>query len=606
MHHVRTIAACLLWLLLLCPAPGRAATGPVTLEAATRSVELSPHVRYFHDRAGSATPAAVFETLSRGGFRPLPGHKASFGFKSGAFWFHADVLNRGSIEQRWLLVQQFALSDRVDLYLRYPDGRITHQASGDFLPFNSRAIRYRHPNFWVGLPQGQPVQLLLRVESESSMQVPLALYQPGAFAELARDAQLVIGVYYGILLALLFYNLVLWLWLRDSSYFWYLFHVAGFGLVLFCLNGLAFEYLWPDSAWLQDKSVPLSICLALLAMQQFARKFLELDRRWPLGGRIGIGFIAFFALLGLAALVLPYRISTPLASLAVFPSVAFIAIQTAVVLRGYRPAWLFLLAWSMFLLGTAAFSAVAFGLLPRTFLTEYGVQIGSALEMLLLSVALGYRYAVLRSENERIVHGANEELERNVETRTAELRNALGQLADANHELQEFSRLDPLTGLANRHHLREELERHLQDCRERRAPLSVLMADLDHFKLINDGHGHLVGDECLRWASRCMSTSLRDYDAVVARFGGEEFVAVLPDADSHLAHRAAEALRACLQAQPLRCGDQDVPISISVGVHTVAPGEHTDPENALQRADEALYRAKREGRNCVRHSLVAA
>src|SRR3546814_9674863 len=99
------------------------------------------------------------------------------------------------------------------------------------------------------LPPGQPVELLVRVQSESSMQVPLVIMTQTAFAELARDAQFAIGIYYGILLALFFYNLVLWLMLRDSSYFWYLFHLSAFGMVLFTLNGLGFEYLWPNSAW---------------------------------------------------------------------------------------------------------------------------------------------------------------------------------------------------------------------------------------------------------------------------------------------------------------------------------------------------------------------
>ena len=88
------------------------------------------------------------------------------------------------------------------------------------------------------------------------------------------------------------------------------------------------------------------------------------------------------------------------------------------------------------------FAAVAFGLLPKTFVTEYGVQIGSALEMLLLSIALGYRYASLRNENIRIVREANEQLERSVIARTAELRTALAQLGEANVRLREYSRRD--------------------------------------------------------------------------------------------------------------------------------------------------------------------
>ncbi|WP_438887236.1 7TM diverse intracellular signaling domain-containing protein, partial [Bacillus cereus group sp. Bce037] len=86
------------------------------------------------------------------------------------------------------------------------------------------------------LPPATPVDVFVRVRSQSSMQVPLVLYTPTAFTELARDAQLGMGLYYGILLALFFYNLVLWLTLRDASYFWYLLHIGAFGLVLFTLN----------------------------------------------------------------------------------------------------------------------------------------------------------------------------------------------------------------------------------------------------------------------------------------------------------------------------------------------------------------------------------
>ncbi len=204
------------------------------------------------------------------------------------------------------------------------------------------------------------------------------------------------------------------------------------------------------------------------------------------------------------------------------------------------------------------------------------------------------------------MRGANELLERNVALRTAELRSALEKLAEANLQLQEFSRRDPLTSLFNRHHLREELQRQLHDCSERGEPMSVMMADLDNFKRINDGHGHLVGDECLRWVSRCIGDSLRRHKAVVARFGGEEFVAVLPGMDAPQAQLAAESVRLCVQAQPLRSGEHSVPLSISIGVHTVKPGAAVEPETALQLADEALYRAKREGRNRVRSSFDVA
>ncbi|MGI8561773.1 MAG: 7TMR-DISM family protein, partial [Luteimonas sp.] len=393
--------------------------GLVELGDRDSTVPLSPHVTYHRDTEAVDRVDDAWRRVARGEFTPLPDGKDAFGFQRGAFWFHAAIINRHATEQRWLLVQQYPLSDHIDVYARYPDGRTVHWASGDALPFGARSVSYRHPNFMLDLPLDTRVDVLVRVQSQSSMQVPLVLYTRTAFTELSRDAQLAIGLYYGILLALFFYNMVLWLTLRDASYFWYLFHISAFGMVLFCLNGLGFEYLWPDNPWLADKSVPLSISLALIGMHQFARVFLELPQRWPAGNRVSIAAIALFVAFGIAATVVPYRTITQVVSIAVLVSIVWITIVTVVVLRrGYAPARLFLLSWAMFLGGTAVFTLVAFGVVPKTFTTEYGVQIGSALEMLFLSIALSYRYGALRNENERIVNEANLQLERKVAQRT--------------------------------------------------------------------------------------------------------------------------------------------------------------------------------------------
>lgn len=599
-------------LLLLCLSlsgwgPAGAAQSLLALDRHSGEVALAPFTGYYHDPGGRLDLSGAELARVQGRFRLLPGGNSSFGFQRGAYWFHFAARNADPDTPRWLLVQDFALSDRIDVYTHREGALATHQGGGDNLPFSARAIRYRHPNFWVDLPVGERVDIYVRVQSQSSMQVPLTLYTPSAFTGLARDAQLGIGVYYGILLALFFYNLVLWLSLRDSSYFWYLFHICAFGLVLLTLNGLGFEYLWPDSPWLADHSVPLSICLAQVGMQQFARTFLGLSERWRLGDRIGLGMIGFFVLLGLIATQAPYRIVTPIASAAVFVSIAWIAVETVVVMRrGYKPARLFLLAWSAFLLGTGMFAAIAFDLLPKVFITEYGVQIGSALEMLLLSVALGYRYASLRNENERIVREAKDQLEQKVEQRTGELRTALAQLEKAHDRLRETAQRDGLTGLHNRSHFREAFESLLHRARRQRRPLALMMIDLDHFKQINDHHGHLVGDECLRWAAGLISQTLAPHHALLARFGGEEFVAVLPDHDLAAGSRVAEALRLRLRAQPCPSRSHDIPVTASIGVHEIAPDSDLGVEAALQFADQALYLAKAGGRDCVRMWGAAA
>jgi diguanylate cyclase (GGDEF)-like protein len=599
---LKSLLRLLCWLVLASAAVGhaRASEDRLVVGPGLSALDLSSHVRYAVDPDGRADASVMFQAAAQGRFKPLPGGNATFGFRDGAYWFHARLYNQGHAEERWLLVLQYSLLDYVDVYMRYPDGRVEHLASGDKLPFSARAIRYRHPNFWLNLPQSTEVELLVRAQSESSMQAPLRIYTFGAFAEMERDAQIGIGIYDGILLALFFYNMVLWLSLRDSSHFWYMCHLAGFGLVLFCLNGLAFEYLWPTSPWLANHAIPLSMVFAQMAMHQFARLFLDLRERWPLGDKLSLACIWFYALLGIASFWVPYRTSVQLGTYGVFPGVLLVLYQTFEAIRGgYRPARLFLAAWAMLLFGTAMYASVSFGVLPKNFITEYGIQIGSAMEMILLSFALAYRYANLRSENENVVREANEQLERNVSRRTAELSTALEQLADANSRLRESNRRDVLTGLFNRRHFREVFEQMLHHAVETRQPISLLLIDLDHFKRVNDEFGHMAGDECLRMFARSLEDCLAAEAAVTARFGGEEFVVLLPGVTPARAREVAERIRHRIGATPVRYGGKEITMTASIGVCSVVAGGSASADDLLHNADDALYAAKNAGRNRV-------
>lgn len=594
------------WMLaVLAGTPVLAQPQTLVLDADVSSMDLDSHLSWIRDTRPVEQAEQVMAQARAGqGFEPLPGGGPTFGFQSEPYWFHASVRNERADKPTWLLVQRYPLSDLVDVFLRHADGRIERHELGDRRPFSARSVSYRYPNVVLDLPPGETVDLLVRVQSESSMQVPLQLYTPLAFAELARDMQFGIGIYYGILISLLVFNLVLWLWLRDSSYFWYLFHIGGFGMVLFCLNGLGYEYLWPNSPQIQEWSVPVSISLALLGMQQFARNFLNTRQHWPLGDKLALGFIGFFTVWLVASFVLPYRITTPVASAAVFPNVALILAQTLVAMRrGFPPARIFLLAWAMFLTGTAAFAAVAFGLLPKNLMTEFGVQIGSAMEMLLLSIALGYRYANLRNENTRIIQEANVRLEREVQQRTGELRTTLQELGQAHEKLRETNSRDFLTGVHTRAYFVEKLEQLLAGGGPR--PLSVMIVDLDHFKVINDTHGHLVGDDCLRWTVRSIGAQLRAHDAVFARLGGEEFIIALPGMDRATVTSLAEAMLQALRREMFLSGDICLNVTASIGTHTVTEGEAA-PTTVMRAADQALYLAKGSGRDQVRTSAELA
>ncbi|MDR3496166.1 MAG: PleD family two-component system response regulator [Ancalomicrobiaceae bacterium] len=163
----------------------------------------------------------------------------------------------------------------------------------------------------------------------------------------------------------------------------------------------------------------------------------------------------------------------------------------------------------------------------------------------------------------------------------------------------EMAATDGLTGLYNRRYLMSHLSGFVDQSAERARPMAVLIVDIDFFKRINDTYGHDAGDEVLREFSQRMRANIRGMD-LVARFGGEEFVVVMPDTDLGLAQGIAERLRQTVAGQPFSVsgGASAVDVTISVGIATFDRGDDT-PDTMLKRADTALYRAKRDGRNRV-------
>jgi len=179
-------------------------------------------------------------------------------------------------------------------------------------------------------------------------------------------------------------------------------------------------------------------------------------------------------------------------------------------------------------------------------------------------------------------------------------------LADANAELLALSSTDRLTGLPNRRAYDERLIELWQLSLERKHSISAVMVDVDHFKKLNDTHGHPYGDRVLQRVGSLLQQALRAEDDFVARFGGEEFVILLPDADPDTALKVAERIRTLVQVagSPALQRDtvipaQEVWATVSCGVATAWPTETLDPHRLIADADAAMYRAKQEGRNRV-------
>jgi diguanylate cyclase (GGDEF)-like protein len=176
------------------------------------------------------------------------------------------------------------------------------------------------------------------------------------------------------------------------------------------------------------------------------------------------------------------------------------------------------------------------------------------------------------------------------------------QLVMAREQLRVQATHDSLTGLFNRMAILEALEREVVRSNREKHPMAVIMADLDHFKDINDTYGHQAGDAVLQEIARRMLSSFRAYD-FVGRYGGEEFLIVVPSSELPVAVELAERLRQNASAQPANVGGVTIPVSLSLGVAASTAGSSSQATQLLHSADEALYAAKKAGRNRVESAL---
>lgn len=170
------------------------------------------------------------------------------------------------------------------------------------------------------------------------------------------------------------------------------------------------------------------------------------------------------------------------------------------------------------------------------------------------------------------------------------------RLLETQAALRHQATHDHLTGLWNRRMILDELGRSLPRTIDSKLPFAVAVADLDHFKQINDTHGHAAGDVVLQEAARRLRSALRDYDSV-GRYGGEEFLVLLPGCDGASAHVVAERARAAIAMEPADCDGTPVPMTASIGVAFTSSA--VDAAVLIDAADAALYRAKAGGRNRV-------
>ncbi len=558
------------------------------------------------------------------------GKTVYFDTRREAVWLRFEVRNSADHRTRWLMEIYWPHLDTIEVYPYHPDSGKwdSPMINGLTVPIDGRPFPHRIFVFPMQLPKDEVVRVYIRVKSGTKVVVPVAFYQEKEYEKLDRHYNLIFGMFFGILLIMLCYNLALYVFIQDRSYLFYSVYV--FSIITYSLmaNGYGPFYLWDHAPWLKANGYLLLSSFAFLAATLFFREFLSLKEYGGWIYRLNTVITGYWFVSMVIYAVSPHQFWVKMEDLAALITI-FAGMYTAIYLwtKGNISARYFTIAWSFLIIGTFVLMLSLAGVIAFNKISAFSQMAGFIVEVILLSLALAERFNREKNRREAAQEVAlelshniaaerksklearkrllemqertQEDLELQVKDHTLELEQALQRLEEANRELAALSTSDPLTKVHNRRYFDEVIDSEVRRAVRSRRPLCVMMADIDHFKAINDTHGHLIGDQCLRLVAKTIRRNAGRTNDLVARYGGEEFALVLSDITPSNALIVAERVRTSVEKLIFIDQGSPVKLRISIGIVGWIPLKEEIPANLIQIADQALYQAKKNGRNRV-------
>lgn len=390
---------------------------PITLQDETPAVNAVPYSAYLIDHDDSIAAGDLLAYAEQ--FKAAGGDTYSFGFLNKPLWIRFSVQGNGAEDEPWILNIQNPQIDNFALFRQ--DGRklLKLDEGGDTV--NGCRSGYHCRTYWTDIETGHTYYLY--VQTEGSLQVPLSIEKLSHAYEKEGNSLLLYGIYYGILLILIFYNLVIYAVVREVHYINYLLFLGSYMLWQLSFDGIGSEWLWPGVTWMANSALVFFIFLASLMAFRFARYFLQLERYEPFLHRLFI-YMERISLAGVVTVFLAdYHFSIILATLWVAFTPLIMIYAGYRVLPLYRPARFYLIGWLFFLLTTILVALNKLGLFPSHPMIVHLQQIGSLLEMIFLSFALADRINLMKQEHLRTLKRLNHSLREKIDKKVEEARN---------------------------------------------------------------------------------------------------------------------------------------------------------------------------------------
>ncbi len=566
------------------------------------SIYLTEHITVLEDKDRSLSFSEILKPENSSRFRKTESSKEAFNFSytSSAYWLRLPLKNSGSMAKDCTIVISYPRLENIQFF--FPDqksGRYDVIYSGYSVPSYKRPYQSRFFSFPISIPEHFSGVLYFRIESANSLSIPIRLWEKNSYFRYELNDHVIQALYFGITAAMVLFNLLVFFILRDINYIIYVFFVLFSGLTVAAYNGIASEILWKESPFLDQYGVNILFSASLAIFLTFMRRMLSMKTLAPRMNLFNTVLISLLIIISIL-LIFSFRIFVQTAVISHLTAALWVlAVSIVFAVKKHRNAYFFLAAFAVLFLTVIIASLRVLGILPVNTFTMTGPQIGSVMEMILLAFILADSYSTLRIQKENAerliqknLEKSNQELERKVRERTLALEKA-------NEELSRLAILDGLTKIANRRrfdeHLNIEWKNHLRE----KAPITVLLIDIDFFKLYNDSYGHQGGDDCLKKTAETIAGIPKRPGDLTARYGGEEFAVILPNTDQNGGWKVAELIRTAVISLgiPHTKSETGRIVTLSIGVASLIPNKDHSLKDLISMADKALYQAKHEGRN---------
>ena len=545
-----------------------------------------PEMEYLRLAPDASVTAS--EVMASDQWQRLPDQTPNFGYIRDQIWLRFPVTDASNSN---LLEISYPQLDAIGFYL-FKDNRLLREViTGDRMPFAERPVQHPHFLFPLQLAPGGNSQVLLRIQTEGAMQAPLRLWNNRSYFEKASVESQLHAVYYGILIAVICFNLFVFIALKEAVYLFYVLSTLGYLLLVGGLNGITYQLLWPESPTIQNRAMAMIVPLAMSCTLMFSRAFLRLKQVSPKMDRLVLAVLALNLTMAAANLFIDYNTGMRLSVALVIPSSLLLTfIGPLQWLRGNPQAMYYTLAWAALTLGSAITAANKYGWIPNSFITSYGMELGSALEAMLLSLALAIQ--IYRERQDRL------------HSREAELH-ALEARRNAELQMMDQALHNPLTGLPNRSSFELRVSELIR--RNPKQRLGIAVIHLNNLYAVTKTLGHRNTDRILELTSRQFNDVTRKVPGIVAieQSEGRDFYLASLDPQTFAlisyADRTESVPRHVLRdieviRQPIDFLGMQIPLTPQLGV-AIYPDHGTDVNTLIRRAviAEGSERARERG-----------